>query len=107
MQYVNEIVTPVGKHKVIYRTMVTGAEREQIDGAQMRYVDTEDGKNFKVKDMQAVAVAQKHELLKVSLVSIDDDSTDCFPRLQKMYEPDYNAVYEAIEADQKKTATMT
>lgn len=105
MQYTAEITTPVGKHVVVYKTMVTGAEREQIDGAQMPYVDTTDGKTFTVKDMRKVAVAEKHELLKVCVVSIDGDPTDCFTRLQKMYEADYKAVYEAIVEAQKKTAT--
>ena len=73
MQYVKEIETPIGKHKVVIKTMLTGAEREQVDGAQMAFVETEDGSTFKVKDMKKVATAQKHELMKVSVKSIDGD----------------------------------
>lgn len=105
--YQDEITTPIGKHKVVFKTMITGAEREQIDAASMKYVDTKDGKEFTVKDMPKVTVAEKHELLKVCVVSIDGDLTDCFERLQKMYEPDYKAVYDAIIEAQKKTAALT
>lgn len=107
MEYTKEIETPMGKHKVLFKTMVTGAEREQIDAAQMEFVQTTDGKEFKVTDMKKVATAQKHELLKVSVVSIDSDPTDCFIRLQKMYEPDYAFVCEQIEETQKKIIEST
>jgi hypothetical protein len=69
-------------------------------------VETTDGKEFKVKDMKAVGVAQKHELLKVSVMSIDNDETDCFTRLQKMYAPDYEFVYQSILEEQKKASGL-
>jgi hypothetical protein len=102
MEYTKEIETPIGKHKVVFKTLVTGAEREQIDAAQMAFVQTKDGKEFTVTDMKKVTTATKHELLKVSVVSIDGDIVDCFKRLQNMYQPDYDFVCEAIEQEQKK-----
>jgi len=105
--FTDQITTPIGKHVVVFKTLITGAEREQIDAASMKFVDTKDGKEFTVKDMPKVTVAEKHELLKVCVLSIDGDNADCFERLQKMYEPDYKAVYEAILEAQKKTATLT
>ena len=59
MEYTKEITTPIGGHKVIFKTMVTGAEREQIDSAQMQYVQTSDGKTFSVTDMKKVTTAQR------------------------------------------------
>lgn len=105
--YTEEIETPVQKQKVVFKTMITGAERELIDAASMKFIDTKDGKEFTVKDMAGVTTAEKHALIKVCLVSIDTDPTDCFDRWQKMYEPDYNAVYEAIVEAQKKTVALT
>jgi hypothetical protein len=102
MEYTKEIETPVGGHKVVIKTMVTGAEREQIDGAQFQFVQTKDGKEFTVTDMQKVANATKHALLQVSVVSIDGDITECFKRLQAMFEPDYEFVYQRIVEEQKK-----
>jgi len=107
MEYTKEIETPVGHHKVVFKTMVTGAEREQIDAAQMAFVETKDGKEFKVTDMKKVTTAQKHELLKVSLISIDGDIANCFDRLYKMYEPDFDCVYNAIVETQKKMTEST
>jgi len=107
MDYTKEIETPIGNHKVKFKTMLTGAEREQVEGAQMEYVDTEDGQTFKVKDMKKVANAQKHELLRVSVVSIDGDETDCLKRLQKMYDPDYQFVHQQILEAQKKASELT
>lgn len=107
MQYTQEIETPVGGHKVLVKTMLTGAEREQVDGAQYNFIKTTDGKEFSVTDMQKVATATKHELLRVAVVSIDGDITECFKRLQSMYEPDYEYVYGQIVALQKKMIPST
>lgn len=107
MEYTKEIETPVGGHKVVIKTLMTGAEREQVDGAQFRFVETKDGKDFTVTDMQKVATAQKHELLRVSVVTIDEDVTECFKRLHGMFEPDYEFVYEQILAEQKKMMPST
>ena len=107
MDYTKEIETPVGGHKVLIKTLVTGAEREQIDGAQFNFIETKDGKDFTVTDMQKVATATKHELLRVSVVNIDGDITDCFKRLQAMFEPDYEFVYEQVLAEQKKMIPST
>lgn len=107
MEYTKEIVTPVGGHKVQIKTMVTGAEREQIDCAQLRFVQTKDGTEFNVTDMQKVANATKHELLRVSVISIDGDITECFARLQAMFQADYEFVYEQIVETQKKMMPST
>ena len=102
MQTTKEIVTPVAGHKVVIKTMLSGAERESVDTAAMELVQTKDGSAFEVTDMRKVGLAQKHELLRVSVVSIDGDLTDCFGRLQKMGEHDYAYVYEQIVEEQKK-----
>lgn len=107
MQLTKEIITPIGKHKVEIRTMLTGAQREAVDNAQMDYVETSDGQTFKVKDMKKVGLAQKHKLLEVSVVQIDEDATTVLERLQKMYEPDYDFVYNEIIDAQKKMKSST
>lgn len=106
MQYFKEVMTPIGKHVVRFRTMLTGPEREQVEAAQMQFVETTDGREFKIKDMKAIKFAQKHELLKVSIVSIDNDETDCFARLQKMFSPDYEFVHQSILEEQKKASGL-
>lgn len=88
MEITKEIVTPIGEHKVVIKTMLTGAEREKVDNAEMQYVKTEDGKNFIVSDMEKVGLAKKHALLSTSVVSIDGDGAQVLARLQKMFEPD-------------------
>ncbi len=107
MEYTKEIVTPMGKHKVVIKTMISGAEREQIEAAELDFVQTSDGKSFNVPDMKKVPTARKHELLKVSVVTIDGDATDCLPRLLKMFEPDYNFVHNEILETQKKMMEST
>lgn len=105
--YEKEITTPVGGHKVVIKTMLTGAEREEVDGAQAPFLETEDGQNFKVSNMKKVMTAQKHELLRQSVKSIDGDETNCLDRLLKMYDPDYQFVLEQIEETQKKASEAT
>lgn len=107
MEYTKEIETPISGHKVVIKTMITGAEREQIDTAEMNFIKTENGSEFKVTDIKKVENAKKHELLRVSVVSINEDTTDCFDRAQKMYEADYNFVYEQILENQKKMMPST
>ena len=110
MEYTKEIVTPMAAHKVVIKILVTGAEREQIDGAQFKHMEVKEGKEGReavVKDVSLATLASKHELLRVSVISIDGDITECFARLQAMYEPDYAFVYEQVLAEQKKMMPST
>lgn len=110
MEYTKEIETPVGGHKVVIKKLVTGAEREQIDGAQFKYMAVTEGKEGRVAtvtDVEMATVATKHELLRVCVVSIDGDITECFKRLQAMFEQDYEFVYEQILTEQKKMTPST
>jgi len=107
MEVTKEIVTPIAEHKVVIKTMLTGAEREKVDNASMQYVKTTDGKEFHVTDMEKVGLAEKHALLSTSVVSIDGDGAEVLKRLQKMYEPDYAFVYAQIQSEQKKMTAST
>lgn len=107
MEITKEIITPIGEHKVVIKTMLTGAEREQVDNASMQYVKTTDGKEFTVTNMEKVNLAEKHALLSTSVVTIDGDGTDVLKRLQKMYEPDYAFVHSEILKAQKKMSEPT
>lgn len=107
MEVTTDITTPVGKHTVVIKTMLTGAEREKIDNAEMQYVKTTDGQSFSVTDMEKVGLAKKHALLSTAVVTIDGDGTDILKRLQKMYEPDYEFVYNEIVEAQKKMKAST
>ncbi len=102
MELTQEIITPFEGKKVVIKTMLTGAEREQVDNAQMKFVKTKDGTNVEVADMVQLNLAQKHELIRISIVSIDGDISDCFQRWHKMYEPDNAFVYNQIVETQKK-----
>jgi hypothetical protein len=102
MQHTKVIETPVEKRKVVIKTMLTGAERETVDNAQMQYMKTDNGTDFVITDMKKVTLAQKHELINLSVLSIDEDGTDCLSRLQRMPEPDYQFVYSSILEEQKK-----
>lgn len=102
MELEKTITTPVGNAEVVIKTMLTGAERESVDQAEMQYIATKDGQTFEVKDMAKVGTAKKHKLLEVSVKSINGDATDVLKRLQKMYEPDYEFVHSQILDAQKK-----
>jgi NaMN:DMB phosphoribosyltransferase len=107
MEYTKEITTPVGKHVVVIKTMLTGAERETVTSAPQEFVKTNDGTTFEVTDMKKMALAEKHALLRASLVSIDGDITSCFERTQKMFEADYDFIYENVLEVQKKMKEST
>ncbi len=107
MQYTQEIETPVGKNKVVIKTMLTGADRETVTAAPQEFIKTSDGKNVEITDMKKMSLAEKHMLLKLSVVSIDGNEIDCFSQLQKMYEADYAFVYDSIVELQKKMMEST
>ncbi|MCD1627047.1 hypothetical protein K7H22_13680 [Seohaeicola saemankumensis] len=107
MEITKEIITPLGEHKVVIKTMLTGAERERVSNAIMKYAKTEDGKTFTVTDMEKVALAEKHALLEVSVVSVDGGTTDLLGVVRKMYEADYDFVYNEIIETQKKMKVST
>lgn len=97
----------MGHDKVVFKTILTTAERERVDTAQMQFIKTNDGKEFSVTDTAKVTLANKHELLKTSIVSINGDNANCFERLQKMFEVDGEFVYKALLEEQKKTRNLT
>ncbi|GEM_PF-3480458 len=107
MEITKEIETPVGKHKVVIKTMLTGAERERVTNAPMKFTKTEDGQKFTVTDMEKLALAEKHALLEVSIVSIDGGTTSLLEIARKMYEADYDFVYNQIVETQKKMKEPT
>lgn len=102
METQKEITTPVAEHKVVIKTMLTGAERERVVNAPMKYAKTDDGVHFTFTDMEKVATAEKHALLEASIVSIDGGTTDLLNIVRKMYEADYDFVYNEIVGTQKK-----
>jgi hypothetical protein len=109
MQYQTEIVTPLEQAKVVIKTMLTGAEQEAVDNAELQYATTADFKTFqaKEKDLKKITLAKKHELITRSVVSINADPTDVLVRLQKMPAKDYKFVYDTIVAEQKKMMSET
>lgn len=107
METTKEIITPIGQHKVVIKTMLTGAERERVTNAPMKFAKTEDGQKFTVTDMEKVATAEKHALLETSIISIDGGTTDLLGIARKMYEPDYDLVYNEIVEAQKKMKVTT
>ena len=107
MYYTKEIETPIGKHTVLVKTLLSGLEREVVTSAPQEFVRTTDGKAFEVVDMKKMGLAEKHALLRVSVISIDGDATDCFDRLQRMFEPDYAFVYDQLLEIQKKMMLPT
>lgn len=107
MEITKTITTPMQGQKVVIKTMLTGAEREYVNNAPMKYAKTEDGQKFTVTDMEKVATAEKHALLQKSIVSVDGGTTDLLAVVLKMYEPDYDFVYNEIVAAQKKMKATT
>lgn len=107
METRKEISTPLGQHKVIIKTILTGGEKEKILQAPFKYATTKDGINWEVTQPEKFATAEKHAVLEASVVSIDGDSTTILDRLRKMYEPDYDFVYNEVVETQKKMKAET
>lgn len=107
MEITAKLTTPMQGQEVVIKTVLNAAEREQVQTAQMRFVNTKDGQDIHVTDMGKMTLAEKHELIKVSLVSIDGDETSTFERWHKMYEHDAAYVYEKILDAQKKMIPST
>ena len=109
MEFQTTITTPLNKVEVVIKTMLTGAEQEAVDGAELKFATTKDFKTFQAKESNLLKVtnAKKHELLARSVVTINGDATNPVERLQKMPAKDYNFVLKSIKAEQKKMMSET
>lgn len=104
MQYEKEITTPLSETKVVIKTMLSGADHEAVEGAQLKFATTDDLKTFKAKekDLQKITNAKKHELLARSVVTINGDPSNPVERLLKLPAKDYEFVCKTIVDEQKK-----
>jgi len=103
IQHTKEINLPISKQTAVIKTMITGAEREQIETAPTKYSRVGEKGEVVITDIAKATLAEKHAMIDVYVVSIEGSTTNCRERLLKMYEDDYNAVFKAIEDVQKKT----
>lgn len=102
--FTREIVTPIMGKTITLKTVITGAEREKIESATTKYVTAggSTGKEISVTDMEALLYATRHQMLRICVISIDKDETDCLDRLRQMPDDDYQFVIAEVENDQKK-----
>lgn len=104
-QHTKEVKLPISNQTVVIKTMITGAEREQIETAPTKYSRVGERGEVVITDIAKASLAEKHAMLDVYVVSVEGSPTNCRERLMKLYEDDYNAVVQAIEEVQKKTNT--
>lgn len=105
VEHTKEIETPVSKAKVVIKTMITGAEREQIENAQFKKAKIGEKGEVIISDVTEAVNAEKHATIDMYVVSIDGSSIECRKRLMKMWEQDTQFVLDQIEAVQKKTTS--
>lgn len=97
-----ELELPISKSKVVIKTMITGAEREQIETANTRFSKVGPRGEVIITDIAGATLAEKHATIDVFVVSLDGSQTDCRSRLLKLYEEDYQFVIDAIAEVEKK-----
>jgi hypothetical protein len=107
-----EIETPVGKHKVLIKTWITGREREHIQepifGAinmTPRQVGANVNMEMQKMDMARMVSESGHRELSTFVVSVDGKSENVLDTILDMHEDDVAFIKAEIAAKKNEPAS--
>lgn len=94
-----EIITPIGKHKVVLKEWITGREKREIRKPYLEGMkfSLEEGK-AKTEEIDANALIEKSEnkAIETIVVSIDDDKEKILEKILDMRDKDYEFIVDEI-----------
>lgn len=111
----HEITTPLKGHTLVCRSWINGREKQKIDGAMFRNIETQgDGTNMKPVMSEGMLAGQENASIEAVVVSVDGNETDVLNRVLDMRVKDFEYVVEhaqkIVEGDfdeKKETASET
>ncbi len=94
----HEIVTPIGKVKVVLKDWITGKDSQAIDSAMFAGVGTSvDGKRLQPKLSDTMIADQENASIKSVVVSVDGKDDNIVEAILAMRSADYKFVLEAVD----------
>lgn len=94
----HEIVTPIGKVKVVLKDWITGKDSQAIDSAMFAGVGTSvDGKKLQPKLSDSMIADQENASIKAVVVSVDGKEDNVVESVLNMRSADYKFVLEAVD----------
>lgn len=95
----HEIVTPLKGHKLICKSWINGREKQKIDGAMFKSIDTEgDGKTMKPKMNETMLAGQENASIEAVVISVDGNEVDVLNRVLDMRSKDFEFVVKHAES---------
>lgn len=94
----HEIVTPIGKSKVVLKDWITGKDSQAIDSAMFAGVGTSvDGKKLQPKLSESMIADQENASIKAVVVSVDGNETNVVEAILNMRSADYKFVLAEVD----------
>ena len=94
----HEIVTPIGKSKVVLKDWITGKDSQAIDSAMFAGVGTSvDGKKLQPKLSDTMIADQENASIKAVVVSVDGNDANVVEAVLAMRSADYKFVLAEVD----------
>lgn len=94
----HEIVTPIGKSKVVLKDWITGKDSQAIDSAMFAGVGTSvDGKKLQPKLSDTMIADQENASIRAVVVSVDGNETNVVDAILAMRSADYKFVLAEVD----------
>jgi len=97
---IKEIITPIGKNKIIIKEWLTGGEAEQIEDIFLDdiSVNVSDGKPQQSGNVKANKVRlATHKTIELTIISIDEKTDDILNRTLNLRDKDYQFILSEID----------
>ncbi len=94
----HEVVTPIGKSKVVLKDWITGKDSQAIDSAMFAGVGTSvDGKKLQPKLSDTMIADQENASIKAVVISVDGNDTNVVESILAMRSADYKFVLAEVD----------
>lgn len=94
----HEVVTPIGKAKVVLKDWITGKDSQAIDSAMFAGVGTSvDGKKLQPKLSDTMIADQENASIKAVVLSVDGNSENVVEAVLNMRSADYKFVLDQVD----------
>jgi hypothetical protein len=94
----HQIITPIKGHVVLLRSWINGREKQKIDGAMFRSIQTEgEGKEMKPRMNETVISGQQNAAIETVVISVDGNEIDVLNRVLDMRVKDFEFVTGIVD----------
>ena len=91
-----EIITPIGKNKIVVKSWLTGGESEQIQGVFLsgQDINASNQTDFKLKG--SIIAEANHKAIETIVVSIDEKTDNILKTILDLRAEDYRFIVDEV-----------